>query len=29
MGTSMIRELAKAAPISVLFHTVGLDALSL
>ena len=29
MGTSMIRELAKAAPITVLFHTVGIDALSL
>lgn len=29
MGKSMIRELAKAAPITVLFHTVGIDALSL
>jgi hypothetical protein len=29
MGTSMIRELAKAAPIAVLFHTAGIDALSL
>jgi ethanolamine utilization microcompartment shell protein EutL len=29
MGKSMICELAKAAPIAVLFHTIGIDALSL
>ncbi|WP_443477975.1 hypothetical protein ACLIMP_00090 [Novosphingobium aerophilum] len=29
MGKSMIRELAKAALITVLFHTIGIDALSL
>jgi hypothetical protein len=29
MGKSMICELAKAASIAVLFHTVGIDALSL
>ena len=29
MGKSMICELAKAALITVLFHTVGIDALSL
>lgn len=29
MGKSMICELAKAALITVLFHTIGIDALSL
>ena len=29
MGKSTIRGLAKAAPIAVLFHTVGIDAPSL
>ena len=29
MGKSMIRELAKAAPITVLFNSVGIGALSL
>lgn len=29
MGKSVIRELVKAASITVLFHTVGIDALSL
>lgn len=29
MAKSIARELAKAAPITVLFHTVGIDALSL
>lgn len=29
MVKSIARELAKAAPITVLFHTVGIDALSL
>lgn len=29
MLKSIARELAKAAPITVLFHTVGIDALSL
>lgn len=29
MGKRMIGEIAKAAPITVLFHTVGIDALTL
>ena len=29
MGKSIIRELAKAAPITVFFNTVGIGALSL